>query len=142
MMEKKRAAVSLMAVVLLAAGCATSRAKRSDAIEARVNSLETQVAALNQRLDEGFQGSASSAEMGGGNFPGGQRSSKWSGKRLTVKQTQKALATAGFYKGNVDGKEGPQTKKAVKEFQQANGLKADGVVGPATSEALSRYLQG
>ncbi|MEM7817114.1 MAG: peptidoglycan-binding domain-containing protein [Candidatus Aenigmatarchaeota archaeon] len=53
---------------------------------------------------------------------------------------QRALRNAGFYKGPIDGKIGPQTKNAIKEFQKANGLVPDGVVGRRTWEKLSKYL--
>jgi murein L,D-transpeptidase YcbB/YkuD len=48
-----------------------------------------------------------------------------------VKQIQNALAAQG-YKVSVDGKFGAQTAQAVKSFQTKNGLKQDGIVGPAT----------
>ncbi|MCX5693708.1 MAG: peptidoglycan-binding domain-containing protein [Candidatus Omnitrophica bacterium] len=53
-------------------------------------------------------------------------------------EIQTALKNAGFYTGNVDGKIGPKSKKAIEEFQKANGLKVDGKVGPKTWEALSK----
>jgi len=56
------------------------------------------------------------------------------------KQIQIALQKAGFYKGKIDGKIGPQTKEAIKAFQKANGLKADGIVGKRTIEKLNKYL--
>lgn len=56
------------------------------------------------------------------------------------KDIQKALKAAGFYAGAIDGKLGPRTKKAVIDFQKANGLKADGKVGPKTLAALDKYL--
>lgn len=56
------------------------------------------------------------------------------------KDIQKALKNAGFYVGTVDGKIGPKTKKAVMDFQKANGLKVDGKVGPKTWAALEKYL--
>lgn len=43
-----------------------------------------------------------------------------------VKVVQKAV------KANADGKYGPSTAKAVKEFQKKNGLTADGIVGKNT----------
>lgn len=49
-----------------------------------------------------------------------------------VSQIQKALYGAGYPCGMIDGRYGAETKKAVVAFQQAKGLKADGIVGPAT----------
>ena len=53
-------------------------------------------------------------------------------------EIQTALKNAGFYAGNIDGKIGPKSKKAIEDFQKANGLKADGKVGPKTWEIMSR----
>lgn len=58
-----------------------------------------------------------------------------------TRQIQTALRKAGFYKGEVDGKEGPQTKRAIKAFQKAKGLNPDGVVGPRTWEELNKFLR-
>lgn len=55
-----------------------------------------------------------------------------------TKQIQTALKKAGFYKGDIDGKLGPQTKKAIKAFQKSKGLYPDGVVGVRTWEELGR----
>ena len=57
-------------------------------------------------------------------------------------QIQTALKNAGFYHGNIDGKIGPASKRAVEEFQKQNNLKADGKVGPKTWAALEPYLNG
>jgi peptidoglycan hydrolase-like protein with peptidoglycan-binding domain len=55
---------------------------------------------------------------------------------------QTALKNAGLYNGNIDGKIGPNTKKAIETFQQNNGLKVDGKVGPKTWTALEPYVNG
>lgn len=52
-----------------------------------------------------------------------------------VKSVQRALRHAGV-KVQVDGTFGAQTQSAVRRFQRQRGLSADGVVGPATREAL------
>jgi peptidoglycan hydrolase-like protein with peptidoglycan-binding domain len=49
-----------------------------------------------------------------------------------VKKLQQALNALGYNCGNVDGKFGPKTLAAVKQFQKAMGLVVDGRVGPKT----------
>ncbi|MFA5148757.1 MAG: peptidoglycan-binding domain-containing protein [Candidatus Omnitrophota bacterium] len=56
------------------------------------------------------------------------------------RQVQTALKNAGYDPGTIDGKLGQKSKKAIKDFQAANGLKADGKVGPKTWSKLSTYL--
>jgi lysozyme len=53
-----------------------------------------------------------------------------------VKELQQRLSDQGFDPGPIDGAFGPQTKAAVMAFQTANGLTADGIVGPKTRAAL------
>lgn len=53
-----------------------------------------------------------------------------------VKQLQKLLSDKGFNPGTIDGVFGLGTKAAVRSFQKANSLEADGVVGSKTWNAL------
>jgi peptidoglycan hydrolase-like protein with peptidoglycan-binding domain len=48
-----------------------------------------------------------------------------------VRELQKALNARGF-RLEEDGKFGPATEAAVRQFQQATGAQVDGVVGPET----------
>jgi peptidoglycan hydrolase-like protein with peptidoglycan-binding domain len=57
-----------------------------------------------------------------------------------ITEIQTALQNSGYYKGVVDGKSGPLTKKAITEFQKANGLEPDGKVGSKTWAVLGAYL--
>ena len=53
-----------------------------------------------------------------------------------VTRVQNALKKRGFDPGAVDGRFGAGTENAVRQFQTANGLEADGIVGQATWAAL------
>ena len=55
-------------------------------------------------------------------------------------EIQTALKNAGLYLGEIDGKVGPKTRKAIEDFQKANGLNADGKVGLKTWGLLSSHL--
>lgn len=57
-----------------------------------------------------------------------------------VAAVQARLKTLGYYKSSVDGKWGSGTLSAVKSFQSANGLKADGIVGSGTASKLKVKL--
>ncbi len=56
------------------------------------------------------------------------------GKEVTSIQT--ALKQRGYYKGNVDGIFGTQTRTAVRNFQRDKGLTVDGIAGKKTLAAL------
>ena len=58
-----------------------------------------------------------------------------------VKDIQTALKKAGFDPGAIDGKTGPRTRQAIKEFQRTKGLVPDGKVGPKTWAELGKYLK-
>ena len=57
----------------------------------------------------------------------------------STREIQQALKNSGFYQGSLDGKMGPITKEAIKEFQRVHGLKDDGVVGKQTWAQLITY---
>ena len=58
-----------------------------------------------------------------------------------VRTLQRALAHLGYPPGTIDGQYGPSTTQAVKSFQTAHGLTADGVCGPQTITALKNALK-
>jgi len=56
-------------------------------------------------------------------------------------EIQQALKNDSLYRGEIDGNIGPETKRAIKEFQTRNNLNADGKVGSKTWEKLKVYLK-
>ncbi len=55
---------------------------------------------------------------------------------MTTRTIQETLKNAGFDPGPIDGVRGRLTIRAIRAFQTARGLKADGIVGPLTRAAL------
>lgn len=56
---------------------------------------------------------------------------------MTEKEIQRALIARGYHPGRVDGDIGPITKRAIRAFQFAAGIKVDGIAGPITQGKLA-----
>ena len=54
----------------------------------------------------------------------------------TVRALQILLSGRGYSCGSIDGAFGAKTAAAVKKYQKANGLTADGIAGKKTMSAL------
>lgn len=134
--------LAILGIGLAASGCASrpSELKR----------VESQIGMLDERLSQLERGSG--APAGPIELPAVTGPSETANAaadaledRLWTKPTpydvQQALKNAGFYQGSVDGKPGPQTRNAIREFQRVQGLKVDGVVGKRTWEKLSPHLE-
>ena len=66
----------------------------------------------------------------------------WGDRGADVTKIQQRLKQYGYMDAPADGIYGQATYEAVVWFQRKNGLKPDGVVGPATAAALGIVLDG
>lgn len=142
--------VKMLIVIVLAlalSGCATAAKKTSNIelqqLKGRVSGLETDLQAKEQeimRLEDELEKAREKRVIYKEEKI--KEGKPVESKKLSDRQVQTALKNAGFYRGSVDGKIGSATTEAIKAFQRANGLKADGVVGRKTRANLMKYLTG
>lgn len=132
---------AMIFLIVFLAGCATMR-KGQDAqaqqLKNRITYLEAELQRKNQEISslENELERAQDVRLTSRK----QKIEDVSSAPLTAKQIQMTLKNAGFYKGPIDGKIGPKTKEAIKDFQKARGLKVDGIVGKRTTQELRKYL--
>ena len=84
-------------------------------------------------------GQMKSADTGKGMESGDQTAGRSSGEQWAkedIKKAQEALKGKGTDPGPADGVMGPQTQKALRAFQSANGLKTSGRLDAETAKAL------
>lgn len=120
--------------VSTAAGCATApKQGEVEGLKNQISSLEEQLKSkdeeilnLNDELAKATPVSPAAAERC---------------VKANPKAIQAALKNTGYYNGPIDGRMGKQTRDAVRAFQKANNLNADGRVGPKTWSILKSYLE-
>lgn len=138
----RKALLSVLAVVFVASlsGCATARKNNELEIQGlrnQVSALESQLAAKDEEINSLRESTMKSSEM-----PAKVAQKSGEVKRHpNNKQIQAALKNAGYYQGAIDGKMGKGTREAIKAFQKANNLPADGKVGKKTWILLKNYLE-
>ena len=122
------------AALVFLSGCSTTRPASSASVENRAPAVENK--------PEVVESNAPAPGAAGTETAGvGAAASTLSGvtaETMTKKQVQEALKNAGYYDGNIDGKFGPKTKAAIKQFQKDMGLKVDGIAGIKTKERSFR----
>ena len=94
------------------------------------------LAKLYSSSEASASGSSTGSSSGGTSSQAPSRTLRRGDRGDDVKQVQEKLKEMGLYSMSADGKYGPGTAKAVQAFQQANGLKADGIAGPKTLEKM------
>ncbi|MBI2094123.1 MAG: peptidoglycan-binding protein [Candidatus Omnitrophica bacterium] len=138
-----------LSMVVMAAGCGSTRTRQDWVrLQSQMNLLDERVSQL-ERTGSGNYAAAPMADPLSGELSAfatqGPKFSPSASQAIPAKpstrQIQQALKNAGFYQGAIDGKMGPQTRSAVKEFQRIQGLTDDGVVGKRTWEKLSSYAE-
>ncbi|MDD2752111.1 MAG: peptidoglycan-binding domain-containing protein [Candidatus Omnitrophica bacterium] len=135
----------LSVLVISLAGCATGRKQgemevqglknQISVLEAQIQSKDEEINSLRGELCK--MQAENEAPM---NFAGKGKMGSEPKSRPNVKQIQTALRNAGYNPGEIDGKMGAQTTEAIKAFQSASNLPADGKVGKNTWAVLRSYL--
>ncbi len=142
MLKNKLAVLTVLVTFVIAlGGCATGRKQR----DLEIQGLRNQVSALQTQLqskDDEINALKEQKTRAGKTLKTGAHQAIPETKlHPTVQQIQMSLKNAGYYSGVVDGKTGKQTRDAIKAFQKANNLRANGRVGKQTWNLLKEYLE-
>ncbi|MCM8779799.1 MAG: peptidoglycan-binding protein [Candidatus Omnitrophica bacterium] len=143
MFKAKLAVLAVIAVFLgmCISGCATSAKKSSESdLKDRLSACEAQLQEKDSELSN-LRDALASVIQENENLKMAKAPSAVVAAKPSTKDIQLALKNAGFDPGKIDGKMGRQTIDAIKGFQKANGLTADGKVGGKTWALLSQYLE-
>ncbi len=153
-MEKGNARAILLigSIVLLASGCVSNKRHNHEIglLQSQVNTLGSEVSRLDAQV-QAEEAAKSHGIMGAfapkketqppkEDYSASATYRTPSGFELPGADIQRALKSAGYYDGEVDGKIGPKTRDALRAFQKDNSLKPDGVCGKKTWDLLKSHL--
>ncbi len=145
-MFKKAVILGLaMFFIISLSGCATARKQNELEIQGlknQISVLESQVQSKDEEINSLKEQLAKAPEVKE------QPEQAVAKKRIVypvksrpnIRQVQIALKNAGFDPGSIDGKMGNQTRIAIKSFQKAHDLPANGKMGRKTWDLLREYL--
>jgi peptidoglycan hydrolase-like protein with peptidoglycan-binding domain len=124
----------VLAALIPVSGCSSYRTQR---LEERVDQLDDRVSKMEAR-EEFVQTTVETEEV----ILDADSEAEILARIAAMgkKDIQRALRSAGYYDGAIDGKIGPRSRKAIREFQRDHNLKVDGIVGENTKRALLRYV--
>jgi len=132
---------TMLAFTITLSGCASGRKQKELEIQGlrnQVTALESQLQAKDEEINSLKDATAKVAEEK--ETVNKQRIIAEVKSRPTPKHIQQALKNAGYNPGKIDGRMGKLTHDAIKAFQSANNLTADGKMGKKTWNLLKEYL--
>ena len=115
-MNLQKTAIAAFALTATAALAGANTSQKSAAEDTRQNQAASSISSSQQGNGSSLQSSASDSQ---------------------VRLAQQALQQQGHDPGAIDGQLGPNTKKALKSFQQSKGLQASGQIDQQTLAALN-----
>ncbi len=128
-------------LALFLSGCATTGgkvSKENENLKIQMQNLQVQIQQKDAEIDSLRKTLSSTTEE---RYSASKRRQQVSTEHPSGKDIQIALINAGFDPGTPDGKLGKKSRQAIRDFQKANALDADGKVGKRTWAILSTYLQ-
>ncbi|HNX81193.1 MAG TPA: peptidoglycan-binding domain-containing protein [Candidatus Omnitrophota bacterium] len=145
MVRKLLGIAGVFVFIVTLSGCATMR-KNNDlevqGLKNQVSLLETQISSKDEEINSLRESLNKTSQQAQTIVDESNKKASFDIKdRPTNKQIQTALANAGFDPGSSDGHMGRKTREAIRAFQKANNLHADGKVGKKTWELLKEFLE-
>jgi murein L,D-transpeptidase YcbB/YkuD len=148
-MARKTLIFTILGIFIISlGGCATARKQKdleNQGLRNHVSVLESQVQSKDEEINA-LRDALARIEQEKGPTEGSVKKARRKKvvveikSRPNIKQIQIALKNAGLEPGPIDGRMGRQTREAIRAFQRAHNLPADGKVGKLTWNLLSEYL--